>query len=87
MTKHLLPLTALLSLGLYTVPILASRADAPAPAVSPAPADFALLQKALAPMGNASGLKLSIGRGSLPDSSGRWIARHLSEDDKSLPQN
>ena len=26
----------------------------------------------------------SIGRGSLPDSSGRWIARRLSEDDKSL---
>ena len=80
MTKHPLPLTALLSLGLLTVPILAGRADAPvptpAPAVSPAPADFALLQKALAPMGNAGGLKLSSTMALTGNASGMSVAGH-----------
>jgi len=80
MTKHPLPLTALLSLGFLTVPILAGRADAPvptpAPAVSPAPADFALLQKALAPMGNAGGLKLSSTMALTGNTSGMSVAGH-----------
>lgn len=63
MTKYLFPLTTLFSLGLLAFPALAGRADVPvpalAPAVIPAPADFALLQKALVPMGAGGGLKLS----------------------------
>ena len=78
MTKHLLPLTALFSLGLQTVSLPTGRADSsvPAPAAAPAPADFALLQKALAPMGGSGALKLSSVVGLTGTMSGMSVAGH-----------
>ena len=85
MTKHPFSLTALLFVGLSAVPALAdtpapapppAASPAPAPAAAPAPTDFALLQKALAPMGAGGGLKLSSAVALTGTTSGMSVSGH-----------
>ena len=84
MTQHPFSLTALLFVGLSAMPALAdtpavtpppATSPAPAPAAAPAPTDFALLQKALAPM-SAAGLKLSSAVALTGSTSGMSVSGH-----------